>query len=93
MPTSFEDRIVAERQKMRGSVDALKARVHDNARGPRSIEILEKTLKYESTGHLGLLIGQPRGTPAVPKETAGDQQQRSEAEEQSALALQVRLAH
>lgn len=52
MPTSFEDRILSERQKMRGSVDALKARVRENARGARSIEILEKTLKYESTGHL-----------------------------------------
>lgn len=52
MATSFEDRILSERAKMRGSVEALQARVQANARGPRSKEILEKTLKYESTGHL-----------------------------------------
>jgi 4-aminobutyrate aminotransferase-like enzyme len=41
---------------MRGSVDALKARVQANARGPRSKEILEKTLQYESTGHLDFAL-------------------------------------
>lgn len=52
MATSFENRVLADREKMRGSVEALQERVRANARGPRSKEILEKTLKYESTGHL-----------------------------------------
>jgi len=50
--TAFEDRILSERKRMRGDVAALKQRINENARGPRSKAILEKTLQYESTGHL-----------------------------------------
>lgn len=52
MATAFEDRILVERTKLRGSVDTLQKRIEEYAKGPRSKEILEKTLKYESTGHL-----------------------------------------
>jgi len=54
--TSFEDRILNERAKMRGNVQALKSRVADNARGAQSRAILEKTLAYESTGHLDFAL-------------------------------------
>jgi len=50
--TPFEERILNERAKMRGSVEAFKKRVEVGGRGPRSKEILLKTLQYESTGHL-----------------------------------------
>ena len=56
MTTSFEDRILSDRAKMRGSVEALRNRIKDNARGPRSKEILERTLQYESTGHLDFAL-------------------------------------
>lgn len=52
MTTSFEDRILAERARMRGSVEALQKRTLEHARGERSKEILLKSLAYESTGHL-----------------------------------------
>jgi len=52
VPTAFEDRVLAERAKLRGSIDALAKRVEENAKGPRTKEILAKTLKYESIGHL-----------------------------------------
>ena len=52
MTTSFEDRILSERQRMRGSVEALQKRTIEHARGERSKEILLKSLAYESTGHL-----------------------------------------
>ena len=56
MTTSFEDRILSERSKLRGSVDVLTKRVLDNARGERSRAILEKTIAYESTGHLDFAL-------------------------------------
>lgn len=52
MVTPFEERILKDREKMRGSVPALQERIRQNARGPRSRAVLEKTLQYESTGHL-----------------------------------------
>jgi 4-aminobutyrate aminotransferase-like enzyme len=45
-----------EREKMRGSVEALKKRVEESSRGPKSKEILMKTLQYESTGHLDFAL-------------------------------------
>ena len=56
MVTPFEDRVLKERAKMRGSVDALKKRVEDSGRGPRAKEVLLKTLQYESTGHLDFAL-------------------------------------
>jgi 4-aminobutyrate aminotransferase-like enzyme len=56
LTTSFEDRILNERAKLRGSVESLKERVVENAPGPRSKAILEKTLAYESTGHLDFAL-------------------------------------
>lgn len=56
MTSSFEDRILEERAKMRGSEEALRKRVEDYARGPRSREVLHKTLKYESIGHLDFAL-------------------------------------
>lgn len=52
MPIRFEDRILAERKKMQGSEEALTRSVRASERGPRSKQVLEKTIKYESTGHL-----------------------------------------
>lgn len=52
MATGFEERVLKERKKMRGSEEALLERVKESTFGPRSKEILEKTIKYESTGHL-----------------------------------------
>jgi 4-aminobutyrate aminotransferase-like enzyme len=52
MAKALEDRIIAERAKMRGSEEALRARVSEFARGPRSKALLSKTLDYESIGHL-----------------------------------------
>lgn len=56
MPTSFEDRFTKERAALKGSEEALRNRVREHARGPRSREILEKTLTYESTGHLDFAL-------------------------------------
>jgi 4-aminobutyrate aminotransferase-like enzyme len=52
LTTSFEDRILSERAKLRGDVEGLQKRVKEYARGSKAQEILNKTLKYESTGHL-----------------------------------------
>ncbi len=52
MVTSLENRVLAERAKMRGSVETLTKLVDEGARGPQSKAILHKTVKYESTGHL-----------------------------------------
>jgi len=54
--TAFEDRILKERARMRGDQNALLDRVAENARGPRSKAIMEKTLAYESTGHLDFAL-------------------------------------
>ena len=51
MARPLEDRLPAEREKMRGSEQALRDRTDKFARGPRSKQILEKTLTYESNGH------------------------------------------
>jgi 4-aminobutyrate aminotransferase-like enzyme len=56
LTTAFEDRILHERAKMRGNEQDLINRVAVNARGPRSKAILEKTLTYESTGHLDFAL-------------------------------------
>ena len=56
MIPSLEDRIIQERAKMRGSAEALRERVKRLAKGPRSQEVLEKTLKYESIGHLDFAL-------------------------------------
>jgi len=53
---AFEDRILGEREKLRGSTETLLQRVEANARGPRTKEILTKTLKFESTGHLDFAL-------------------------------------
>ena len=50
MTTPIEERISAERARMRGSDEALRDRVMKFARGPRSENILDKTLTYESIG-------------------------------------------
>ncbi len=52
MPTAFEDRILAERARMRGSEAGLRERVEQFNRGPKSKAILMNTLTHESTGHL-----------------------------------------
>jgi 4-aminobutyrate aminotransferase-like enzyme len=52
LPTAFEDRILQERARMRGSEAGLRERVEQFNRGPKSKEILMNTLTYESTGHL-----------------------------------------
>lgn len=52
----LEDRIVQERARMRGSEEALWKRVQEHARGPRSQEVLRKTLEYESIGHLDFAL-------------------------------------
>lgn len=52
MVTPFEKRILDERQRMRGSLDAITKRVEALAPGEISKEILQKTLRYESMGHL-----------------------------------------
>lgn len=56
MPVALEDRILAERAKMRSSKEALLQRVEQNARGQKSKEILEETLQYESIGHLDFAL-------------------------------------
>jgi 4-aminobutyrate aminotransferase-like enzyme len=56
LATAFEDRALPERVKLRGSEEALLKRVKDHARGPQSKKVLEKTLKYESTGHLDFVL-------------------------------------
>ena len=56
MTSSFEDRILEERAKMRGSEEALRKRVEEHAGGPRSREVLDKTLEYESIGHLDFAL-------------------------------------
>lgn len=56
MTTSFEDRILGERAKLRGNVEALTKRIEEMAAGPRNLELLRKTLKYESTGHLDFAL-------------------------------------
>ncbi|NPV55134.1 MAG: aspartate aminotransferase family protein [Anaerolineae bacterium] len=52
MTTAFEDRILNERARLRGDEAALRKRVAEFAHGPKAKEILDLTLKYESTGHL-----------------------------------------
>ncbi len=47
-----EHRFAEGRAKLRGSVEVLRRRVDEHARGPRTRELLYKTLRYESTGHL-----------------------------------------
>jgi len=56
MGTAFEDRIIEERARMRGSEEGLRERVEQHARGPRTREILDKTLTYESIGHLDFAL-------------------------------------
>lgn len=56
MPTAFEDRILEERAKMRSSKEALLEKARKGARGPKSLEVLEETLKYESIGHLDFAL-------------------------------------
>jgi len=56
MPTSFEERFPRERAKLRGSEEALRSRVAEHARGPKTRAILEKTLTYESIGHLDFAL-------------------------------------
>ncbi len=53
---SVEERLVAERARMRPSIGALRERVEANARGPRSREILLSTLDSESLGHLDFAL-------------------------------------
>ena len=53
---SVEERLVAERARMRPSIEALRERVEANARGPRSREILLSTLDSESLGHLDFAL-------------------------------------
>lgn len=52
MISSFEDRMLEERARMRGSEEALGKRIEEYASGSRSREIMEKTLAHESIGHL-----------------------------------------
>lgn len=56
MATSFEERILQERAKMRVSQETLMERVEARARGPQSREVLAETLQYESTGHLNFAL-------------------------------------
>jgi 4-aminobutyrate aminotransferase-like enzyme len=49
---AFESRILLERQKLRGSLEQLERQVKESSLGPKSKAILEKTLNYESIGHL-----------------------------------------
>ena len=56
MTTSFENRILEERAKMRGSAENLLSRVRENSRGENSRQLLEKTLQYESIGHLSFAL-------------------------------------
>jgi len=56
MALVFEDRFSKERAKLKGSEKALLERVLPLATGPRTREILQKTLKYESTGHLDFAL-------------------------------------
>ena len=58
MVTPLEGRILEERARMRGSADILRKRVEEHARGSRTREILDKTLRYESIGHLGFALFQ-----------------------------------
>ena len=60
MATPFEDRIINERNKMRGSEEMFRKRVAESSLGDRNKEILYQTLKYESIGHLDFaLFGSP----------------------------------
>ena len=56
MATPLEGRILEERARMRGSTEILRKRVEENAKGPRTREILNKTLRYESNGHLDFAL-------------------------------------
>lgn len=56
MATALEGRILEERARMRGSTDVLKKRVEEFAQGTRTREILDKTLRYESIGHLDFAL-------------------------------------
>ncbi len=56
MASSYEDRILADRAKMRGSKEALKERVAKSGVGPKSKAVLDETLDYESTGHLDFAL-------------------------------------
>ncbi|MGQ9584228.1 MAG: aspartate aminotransferase family protein [Anaerolineae bacterium] len=56
MVSALEDRILEERAKLRGSEEALRKRVEEHARGPRSRDSLDKTLRYESIGHLDFAL-------------------------------------
>lgn len=56
MVTPLEGRIIEERARMRGSADILRQRVEEHARGTQTQEILDKTLKYESIGHLDFAL-------------------------------------
>jgi 4-aminobutyrate aminotransferase / (S)-3-amino-2-methylpropionate transaminase / 5-aminovalerate transaminase len=56
VPTSFEDRFTRERAKLRGDEESLRARVREHAAGPRSRDVLNKTITYESTGHLDFAL-------------------------------------
>lgn len=53
---SVEERLAAERARMRPSVDSLRDRVETHARGPRSREILLEVLQTESLGHLDFAL-------------------------------------
>jgi 4-aminobutyrate aminotransferase-like enzyme len=48
----FEERVLDERRALRGDADALRQRIEQHARGPRSKEILLATLDSEAAGHL-----------------------------------------
>jgi 4-aminobutyrate aminotransferase / (S)-3-amino-2-methylpropionate transaminase / 5-aminovalerate transaminase len=53
---SVEERLIAERTRMRPSATDLRQRVESYARGPRSREILLSTLESESLGHLDFAL-------------------------------------
>jgi len=53
---AFEDRILAERARLRGSPEKLLARVEESDAGPKSKEILRRTIANESTGNLAFAI-------------------------------------
>ena len=54
---SFEERFTEERARMRGaSVQMIRQRIEQYARGPRSKQILLETLEHESLGHLDFAL-------------------------------------
>ena len=50
--TPFENRISEERNKYRAPLDALLARVEQEAMGPETKRLMKELVKYESVGHL-----------------------------------------